>query len=252
MIRGLAIAFGMASLLAVGTVVTGTPFGSDDTGNLPVHKTTITCENAVGKDVAKLVACIGKCHAARAAGKITDDAGEEACEENNAGKSCKERFVAAMGTLGPKCPGQCAVNNGTADTILNLVDGANSLVYCNGTDAFGSDDTGVLPPAGDKVTVTCENAVGKSVSKLVACVTKCHAARASGKITDDAGEENCEDNNAGKSCKERFVAAMGKLGPKCPGQCAVNNGTADGVLLLVDGNNHLVYCAASPSGAFLE
>src|SRR5689334_12038385 len=125
MVRTLAIAFGLASLLAIGTAVTGTPFGSDDTGTLPTQKTTVTCENAVGKDVAKLVACIGKCHAARAAGKITDDAGEENCEDNNAGKSCKERFVAAMGKLAPKWPGQCAVNNGTADAILNLVDGAN-------------------------------------------------------------------------------------------------------------------------------
>ena len=131
MVRTLSIAFGLASLLAVGTAVTGTPFGSDDTGNLPTQKTTITCENAVGKDVSKLVACIGKCHAARAAGKITDDAGEETCEEGPlAGKSCKERFVATMGKLGPKCPGQCAVNNGTADGVILLVDSHNNLVYC--------------------------------------------------------------------------------------------------------------------------
>ena len=116
---------------------------------------------------------------------------------------------------------------------------------------FGSDDTGFLPPAGDKVTLTCENAVGKNVSKLVACISKCHAARAAGKITDDAGEDACETNNAGKSCKERFVAAMGKLAPKCPSQCSVNPGTGTAVLAIVDTHNNLVYCA-SPSGAFVE
>jgi len=257
MFRRLVLGAGLVSVMFVG-VAAATKFGSDDSGFLPPDKATTTCENAVGKSVAKLVACINKCHAARAAGKLTDDASEEACEENNAGKSCKERFVAALGKLSAKCPGQCSINNSTGNTILTLVDSNNNLVYCNGTDAFGSDDTGVLPPAGDKTTVTCENAVGKNVGKLVACVGKCHAARASLKITDDAGEDACETNNAGKSCKERFVAAMGKLGPKCPGQCSVTNGADNGpsgtsqkVLDLVNGANNLVYCA-SPSGAFLQ
>src|SRR5690242_8810037 len=45
----------------------GTPFGGDDTGFIPVAKSdTAKCEASVGKAVSKAVACIIKCHASRA------------------------------------------------------------------------------------------------------------------------------------------------------------------------------------------
>jgi hypothetical protein len=122
----------LAALLAAGAVQAGTPFGGDDGGFVPPDKATLTCENAVGKLASKYVACVIKCHAARAAGKTTSDAQEDACENANAGKGCGDKFNAGLSKLSAKCPGSCAVANGPglkslAETVL---DGANGNVYC--------------------------------------------------------------------------------------------------------------------------
>lgn len=117
---------------------------------------------------------------------------------------------------------------------------------------FGGDDSGFVPP--NKTVLGCESAVSKAISKLVSCIIKCHIARASGKLADATAEENCEKNNGGKSCKEKFTATITKLNSKkCPGQCAVANATANGSAAeaILDGLNGTVYCE-SPSGAFLD
>src|SRR5258708_286338 len=66
----------------------GTPFGGDDTGDVPVAKSaTAKCEDGVSKLVAKATGCIIGCHKKRADGKLADDTAEDACEKNNGGKS---------------------------------------------------------------------------------------------------------------------------------------------------------------------
>ena len=50
---------------------------------------------------------------------------------------------------------------------------------------FGGDDTGFIPPA-KSTTAKCEAGAGKAADKLIACILKCHASRASGKYTAPA------------------------------------------------------------------
>ena len=63
---------------------------------------------------------------------------------------------------------------------------------------FGGDDTGIVPPA-KSPTAKCELGAGKAADKLIACIGKCHASRASGKLADDTAEDSCEKTLAGKS-----------------------------------------------------
>jgi hypothetical protein len=112
----------------------GTPFGGDDTGFIPVPKSpTAACEASVAKAVSKAVGCVIKCHASRASGKLADDTAEDACEKNNAGKSCLEKFTASVTKAQTKdTSGLCNCINGTtlAGTIETTLDAGNSLTYC--------------------------------------------------------------------------------------------------------------------------
>jgi hypothetical protein len=102
----------------------GTPFGGDDTGNIPSDAPkgpTTKCENGVNKAVGKLVGSIVKCHASRAIGKLADDTAEDACEQTALTKFGKTKTAGCdpctdLGTLGTFVETQ-------ADTT-------NAVVYC--------------------------------------------------------------------------------------------------------------------------
>jgi len=112
----------------------GTPFGGDDTGFIPVPKSpTAKCEASVSKAVSKAVTCVIKCHASRASGKLADDTAEDACEKNNAGKSCLEKFTASVAKAQAKdTSGLCSCVSGPtlAGTIESQLDANLALVYC--------------------------------------------------------------------------------------------------------------------------
>jgi hypothetical protein len=73
---------------------------------------------------------------------------------------------------------------------------------------FGGDDTGFIPPA--KSTIAkCEAGAAKAEGKLIKCILKCHADRASGKLADNTAEESCEKSlTTGKSCTALFAASI--------------------------------------------
>jgi len=124
--------------VVVGTGVGGAPrvtaFSGDDTGNIPDPKSaTGKCELSVAKAVSKAVGCVIKCHASRASGKLADDTAEDACEKNNAGKSCLEKFQASVTKAqGADTSGGCNCISGTtlAGTIESQLDVNTALVYC--------------------------------------------------------------------------------------------------------------------------
>lgn len=249
------VAVSAGAVLAAGVALAGTPFGGDDTGTIPdpTHKATLKCEETIGKAVGKAVGCIGKCTASRSSGKFTDDTTEDNCEKNLAGKSCLEKFTAAVTKAQTKdTSGLCNCVNGpaVASVIEFDLDSMNNTVYCDTTSGtpFGGDDTGDLPPPKSAIA-KCEDTVNKLVGKAVACVIKCHASRASGKLTDDTAEDACETSNAGKSCLEKFTASVGKL-TGCP-SCINAASLANTIETTLDTSNSLTYCA-SPSGAFLQ
>jgi len=102
----------------------GTPFGGDDTGNIPADAPSgpiSKCENGVGKAVGKLVAAINKCHASRASGKLADDTAEDTCE------------TTALTKFGATKTAGCdpCTNLSTLGAFAeSAVDGANNAVYC--------------------------------------------------------------------------------------------------------------------------
>jgi hypothetical protein len=117
---------------------------------------------------------------------------------------------------------------------------------------WGGDDTGFIPPP-KSATAKCEAGAAKAANKLIACIFKCHADRASGKLADDTAEDSCEKTLAGKSCSAKFAASIAKL-KGCP-SCL--NGTtmaslAGTIESVIDADNSMVYCSASPSGAFVQ
>jgi len=256
--RIVALGTGLALAAGIAVAVAGTPFGGDDTGTISSNKDTLKCEESIGKAVGKAVGCIGKCTASEASGKLADDTAEDACEKNNAGKSCLEKFAASAAKAQSKdTSGGCnCVNVATVSAAIEgNLDGMNNTVYCDSTSGtqFGGDDTGFIPVP-KSPTAACEASIAKAVSKAVACVIKCHASRASGKLADDTAEDACEKNNAGKSCLEKFTASVTKAQTKdTSGLCNCANGTtlANTIEAVLDGSNSLTYCA-SPSGAFLN
>ena len=118
---------------------------------------------------------------------------------------------------------------------------------------FGGDDSGLIPPA-KSPTAKCEAGAAKAQGKLTACILKCHASRASGKLADDTAEDSCEKTLAGKSCAAKFTLAISKLSgcPSCINGSTMALLAGDFEFLIDNMNNATVYCAASPSGAFVQ
>jgi hypothetical protein len=84
-------------------------------------------------------------------------------------------------------------------------------------------------------------------------VFKCHADRASGKLADDTAEHSCEKTLAGKSCTAKFAGSISKLKgcPPCISGTTMAS-LANTIETVLDADNSMVYCSASPSGAFVR
>src|SRR5262249_32824869 len=100
-----------------------------------------------------------KCHAGRASGKLADDAAEDACEKNNLGKSCLEKFQASVTKAQTKDTSglcNCISGSGLAGTIESQLDVNSRLVYCaSPSRAFlnspGPPRTGTMPRGSAKL-----------------------------------------------------------------------------------------------------
>jgi hypothetical protein len=247
-----------AVLVSGGIAVAGTPFGGDDLGFIPPNKDVAKCENSVGKSAAKAAACVLGCHKKRAKGQLADETAEDNCENNlPAAADCQGKYDAVTGNsskINALCPAclSPAARGGLFTLVENLIDSNNNKIYCAGTTPWGGDDTGFLPP--DKDTEKCEDGVGKAAAKAIACITKCHKGRASGKFANDTEEDACESGATPSSCKGKWDTAMGKL--NCASvPCLDTGGERDALFTFIEGQvdtaNGVVYCA-SPSGAFID
>ena len=104
-----------------------TPFGGDDTGNIPSTSDFFKCEAKVGKNVAKLLKCQAVCHQKRAQGKLADATAEEAdCED-----LCSTKYDTANGKVTgcPTCQSQANMMN-LGTSMRGQGDSANGQVYC--------------------------------------------------------------------------------------------------------------------------
>jgi hypothetical protein len=100
---------------------TGTPFGGDDSGNIPSDAPTgpvTKCQNGVAKAVGNLVGAIAKCTTAVVQGQATDD---QACD------------AAALKKFGATKTAGCdaCTNLPTIGSVVEImVNNTNGLVYC--------------------------------------------------------------------------------------------------------------------------
>jgi len=251
MVKRLVLISGLGAMLVVGLAIAQTPFGGDDGGFITSNKGFAKCENSVAKSLGKAAACILGCHKKRAKGSLADDTAEDNCENNlPASADCKGKYDTVTGNasnINASCP-PCLDSTSRANLfglVEGLIDGNNDKIYCTGTTPWGGDDTGNLPP--DKATTKCETAVGKAAAKAVACIIKCHKGRQSGKFADDTAEDNCESGPDPKSCKSKYDNAVAT-----PKGCPCDPGLFAFIETNVDLVNGSVYCAGSPSGAFLD
>jgi hypothetical protein len=102
----------------------GTPFGGDDTGNIPPDAPSgplTRCANRVAKAAANLVKRIVKCHIGRARGKFPTDAAEDGCEQTAISKFTMTDITGCD---------PCVTLTALASFVETTVDAWNGLVYC--------------------------------------------------------------------------------------------------------------------------
>ena len=102
----------------------GTPFGGDDTGNIPSDTTIVKCELKVASNVAKFLKCQSNCHAKRAKGSLADDTEENMCDD-----ACGTKFTASNAKLAP-CPACLANTTPLLNNLRATGDSNNGSIYC--------------------------------------------------------------------------------------------------------------------------
>jgi len=106
-------------------------------GFVPPDKPTAKCENAVNKKLAKLAACVAKCHAKQADALLAAKPFDiDVCTTTDPG-ACRTKFDAAMAGLAAAgiCP-PCLDSTdqaALADQVTQGVHSRNGLIYCAGT-----------------------------------------------------------------------------------------------------------------------
>jgi hypothetical protein len=104
----------------------GTPFGSDDNGNVPSGKTTLKCADGAYKNIAKQLGGIVKCHQKQVdsffKGKTFD---EETCEGTATSKAS-----AANTKLTGCAPCLSSALSGLPGLVESMIDSINGQTYC--------------------------------------------------------------------------------------------------------------------------
>src|SRR5690349_21088670 len=131
MTRSLAIAALYVAALAAAPVL-ATPFGGDDTGNVPSDPAALKYEIKIGNAVAKFNKCVFKCHVCRLTSptKCPDDVGEDNCEN-----VCAQKFDAKTNStvLPPPVSATCVNPISTRNVWVAELDGDSNQVFCDGT-----------------------------------------------------------------------------------------------------------------------
>ena len=226
----------LAGIATVGIGLAGAanpPFGGDDNGFLPPIGSAVNkCETNIGKQTAKLIDTVGKCHGKLITGKL-DATGEEQCEQKATAK-----FVAKVKIVGcDVCTNLTTIANQSEDTA----DSALGAILCGAGTPAGGDDAGNIPA--DPIAAKCAAGVVKGYGKLNKALYKCHVNRAKGKLIDNAANEACETLAVNK-----FMSKTKTTGCDF---CVNLGGVAWVTQIDLQAHNNLVYCQ-SPSSAFVE
>lgn len=235
----------LAVLLPVAAVRATPPLGGDDTGFVPPDADARSCAGKVAKNAARLGTCLSKCHV-RA---VSDAFGGAPFQDD----LCEQQCIVAYATKAVRivtratCP-VCIDHELLGTRIRDVFEDVETTVYCDGTFPLAGpgdgDDGGVLPTSAD--TLACENRIARGAGRLARCLLGCHQ-----KLGDTAfagqpfDEEACEDR-----CQLTFVnLSVVGVCPPCVFQLPTIAGSVRSPL---DADNGIIYCAGSPSPAFLE
>jgi hypothetical protein len=244
------LALALATALAAPVAYAGTPFGGDDTGFVPPDKVAYGCESKVAGANAKLRRAITKCHVDLASQRLKgSNFNDDGCET-----AAKAKFDAYLNKVfGPNSCPACLVANttGMSDAVESELDASNGDFYCDGSEPFGDDDTGFVPP--DPVVFKCEATVAKNIAKLNQCIDKCHKKMAAYALKGAPFDEEACESDPLKSCLSKYNKVRDKVLPFCP-PC-LDQTTQDQLAAdtedAADANLGTFYCA-SPSGAFID
>ena len=222
-------------LLPIVTAVAGAPFGGDDSGFVPPNRRAARCEETVASNLARFSRCIVGCdvRAARAPfkGRQFDP---QACKQTGP-RSCRESYenVSARITRGGRCPACLAppAHAALADRAAMRLEGDAGVIYCR-----------AVP---DASALKCENAVARSLARIVVCIARCHVETANAGVKSTSfDEEGCEH-----SCRLAYDRAGTRLGAGCP-QCLAGPQQADlasRAETALDEENGHVFCAGNPA-----
>ena len=113
----------------------GTPFGSDDVGNVPTLVNVLKCEQQVNLNAIKVVKCIKlKCHRKLADSLANRDASfnEPDCRRDDTLNSCLAHYQQSNQQLigCPACLDQPAELQAVFDQLEGELDSTNGLTYC--------------------------------------------------------------------------------------------------------------------------
>lgn len=244
LLAGLLLCRGALALAS--TLLSEGGFIPPDAPNGPITK----CETTTDKNAAKAFQCVIKCHKSRVAGAISD---ETACESNNGGKSCLEKFASSEAKVKqcPPCLDVTALSEmirNQFDTNQNPIDFAyynlSQVVYCSGTVPFDANDRGFIPADAPKGPIAkCENKLAMSLAALFPGIANCHKNRAHGTLADDLAEKVCEGSVGARKFDSRADGCD---------DCTFQEGRSpfiEGASVVQDSLSASIYCA-SPSGAF--
>ena len=164
----------------------------DDTGYEPPSVTILKCEVGVARNIRKLAKCIGvRCHrkAAVAAVKLRGFS-EELCEDD-----CNQKYHELdFHNVGCDACLDATKRQTVADDVVQYMDDHNGDVFCDGTQPFGNDDTGFVPPSFP--SLHCEQFVAKQMGITMGCIYQCHYEGVSnafggGTFVDEPCEDRC-------------------------------------------------------------
>jgi hypothetical protein len=232
-----------------------TSCATDDSGCVPDNKDHLKCSDTIGGAFGKAIKAVAACHKKQADAALKGTAiDDEACEQNNAGKSAKEKLDAAILKITPSCTAAQLAAAAAEEAVLfgtgaGSLDAFNGGIYCDGAfpiDA-GTDDPGTVDKLATdaKTKLKCADTVGKEIAKLAAAAITCHKKMADAFIKGkEFDEEACEEAGGGKAALEKYGVAMGKINAICTQPClsAVNRaGLGTSMLLLIDNANDSFY-----------
>jgi hypothetical protein len=240
--------FGGAPGWASTNCTPGLPLGDgDDTGITTCNSETEYCETHTALVMSQAMCSILTCHKKQANHAVTGNSSntpEETCEG-----AALTTFVAkatkAQGRRGAQCG--CIDIAGLTSLIEVSLDAMiNSALYCAPGPPIdpGGDDLGTL---GTPQEVKAESALGACLCKFSTALIGCHRKAAQDALRGESfDEEGCEAQaaTARTNCLSHLESGLAPC--NIPPISVLSQTEA-----LLDATNGLIFCSASPSGAFL-